>query len=151
MYKRQGKHYEITYPGRQWRTARQLRRLPLHDEWVARGAHFGQVFGFERPLYFNKKEEPALTFGRPDWFDHVGAEVAAAHDAAGVTELSSFGKIDVTGPDALSCLEAICTNRIDRPVGRACYTLMLNHEGGIESDLTAVSYTHLTLQTKRIV
>ena len=39
-------------------------------------------------------------------------------------------------PDALRCLETVCTNRIDRPVGSACYTLMLNHEGGVESDLT---------------
>jgi len=131
-----GKHYEIAYPGRQWTTARGLRKLPLHDEWVAHGAHFGQVFGIERPLYFNKTEEPVLTFGRPDWFDQVGAEVAAAHDAAGITEISSFGKIDVSGPGALSSLEAICSNRIDRPVGAACYTLMLNHAGGIESDLT---------------
>ena len=131
-----GKHYEITYPGRQWHTARSLRRLPLHDAWKARDAFFGQVFGFERPLYFGAKQPPVPTFGRPDWFDHVAAEVAAAHGAAGVTELSSFGKIDVTGPDALACLEKICTNRIDRPVGRACYTLMLNEHGGIESDLT---------------
>ena len=29
----------------------------------------------------------------------------------------SFGKIDVTGPDARRCLETVCTNRIDRPVG----------------------------------
>ena len=131
-----GRHYEITYPGRQWSTARDLRKLPLHEEWVTHGAHFGQIFGFERPLYFGKTKEPRLTFGRPDWFDHVGAEVNAAHNAAGLTELSSFGKIDLRGPDALHCLEAICTNRIDRPVGRACYTLMLNHEGGVESDLT---------------
>ena len=131
-----GRHYEIAYPGRQWTTARNLRALPLHEEWVAHGAHFGQVFGFERPFYFGKTSEPVLTFGRPDWFDHVGAEVAAAHEAAGLTELSSFGKIDVTGPDALRCLETVCTNRIDRPVGSACYTLMLNHEGGVESDLT---------------
>lgn len=131
-----GKHYEIAYPGRQWATARSLRRLPLHDEWVRHDAHFGQVFGIERPLYFNKTAEPALSFGRPDWFDHVGAEVTAAHQHAGITEISSFGKIDVRGPDALATLEVICTNRIDRPVGAACYTLMLNDAGGIESDLT---------------
>ena len=131
-----GKHYEITYPGRQWHTARGLRRLPLHDVWKARDAFFGQVFGFERPLYFGATKDPVPTFGRPDWFDHVAAEVAAAHGAVGVTELSSFGKIEVSGGDALACLEHICTNRIDRPVGRACYTLMLNEHGGIESDLT---------------
>jgi 4-methylaminobutanoate oxidase (formaldehyde-forming) len=97
-----GRHYEIAYPGRQWTTARNLRTLPLHDEWVAHGAHFGQVFGFERPLYFGKTGEPVLTFGRPDWFDQVGAEVTAAHEAAGLTELSSFGKIDVA--DRMRCL-----------------------------------------------
>ena len=131
-----GKHYEITYPGRQWNTARSLRQVPLHDVWKAKNAFFGQVFGFERPLYFGAADAPVPTFGRPDWFGQVAAEVAAAHGAAGVTELSSFGKIDVSGPDALACLEKICTNRIDRPVGRACYTLMLNRQGGIESDLT---------------
>ena len=131
-----GKHYEITYPGRQWTTARNLRKLPLHDVWQAEDAFFGQVFGFERPFYFNKGHDPVLTFGKPDWFDQVGREVAVAHEAAGITELSSFGKIEISGPDALSCLEQICTNRIDRPIGRACYSLMLNDDGGIESDLT---------------
>tara|TARA_B100001057_G_scaffold120782_1_gene119492 strand:- start:145 stop:2565 length:2421 start_codon:yes stop_codon:yes gene_type:complete len=131
-----GKHYEIAYPGRQWKTGRNLRTLPLHDEWVAHGAHFGQVFGIERPLYFQKTAEPALTFGRPDWFEQVGSEVAAAHERAGITELSSFGKIELSGSDALSCLELICTNNISLPVGAACYTLMLNHTGGVESDLT---------------
>jgi len=131
-----GKHYEIAYPGRQWQSARDLRHLPLHDTWAAAGAHFGQVFGFERPLYFGGGASPRLTFARPDWFDQVGSEVRAAHEHAGVTDLSSFGKIDVTGPDALSCLEHVCSNRIDRPVGHACYTLMLNDKGGIESDLT---------------
>ena len=131
-----GKHYEITYPGRQWTTARNLRKLPLHDVWQAEDAFFGQVFGFERPFYFNKGHDPVLTFGKPDWFDQVGREVAAAHEAAGITELSSFGKIEISGPDALSCLEQICTDRIDRPIGRACYSLMLNDDGGIESDLT---------------
>ena len=131
-----GKHYEITYPGRQWQSARHLRHLPLHDRWQAAGAHFGQVFGFERPLYFGGGDPPRLTFAKPEWFDQVGAEVKAAHERAGVTDLSSFGKIDVIGPDALRCLEHICTNRVDRPIGHACYTLMLNDRGGIESDLT---------------
>ena len=92
-----GKHYEISFPGRQWATARDLRALPLDAEWRAQAAHFGQVYGFERPLYFGKTQEPKLTFGRPDWFDHVGAEVAQAHRNAAVFDLSSFGKIDRRG------------------------------------------------------
>ncbi|MBF2758911.1 MAG: FAD-dependent oxidoreductase [Ectothiorhodospiraceae bacterium AqS1] len=131
-----GRHYEIAYPGRQWRGARDLKTLPLHRIWKEKGAHFGQVFGYERPLYFAKTQEPRLRFSKPDWFEQVGAEVAAAHEGVGITEISSFGKIEISGPDALACLEVLCTNRIDRPSNRACYTLMLNEAGGIESDLT---------------
>ncbi|MGB1036938.1 MAG: FAD-dependent oxidoreductase, partial [Candidatus Puniceispirillales bacterium] len=131
-----GKHYEITYPGRQWVRARDQRHLPLHDEWLAEKAFFGQVYGYERPLYFSSDMPPKMTFDQPDWFEQVGREVKHITDAAGVTDLSSFGKIDITGRDALTALEWVASNRMDRPVGSIIYTLMLNDKGGIVSDLT---------------
>ena len=133
-----GKHYEITYPARQWATSRGLRPTPLEGRWRAENAHFGQVYGFERPLYFGKKEEPLLTFGRPAWFDQVGREVKQAHERAAVFDQSTFGKIRVTGRDAEAFLDRVCTNRMSRPPGRAVYTLMLNERGGIEGDLVAM-------------
>ena len=131
-----GKHYEIAFPGRQWETARHLRALPLEAAWRAEGAHFGQVYGFERPLYFNKTAEPRLTFGRPDWFDQVGEEVARAHEGAAVFDQSSFGKIEVEGPDAEPFLQRLCANDLAKPPGRVIYTALLNERGGFESDLT---------------
>ena len=133
-----GKHYEITYPGRQWSTSRGLRPLPLDARWRTEQAHFGQVYGFERPLYFGKTAEPALTFGRPAWFDQVGREVRQAHERAAVFDQSTFGKIRVAGRDAEAFLGRLCTNDMSRPPGRAIYTLMLNERGGIESDLVAL-------------
>ncbi len=133
-----GKHYEITFPGRQYGTARDLVATPLHREWVEAGAHFGQFYGFERPLYFGKTSEPVPTFDRPDWFEQVGAEVRAASEAAAVFDLSTFGKIRVTGADAEPFLNRVCANDMARPPGRAIYTSMLNEHGGIESDLTAL-------------
>ena len=133
-----GKHYEITYPARQWVTGRGLRSTPLDARWRAEKAHFGQVFGFERPLYFGKTAEPALTFGKPAWFDQVGREVMQAHERAAVFDQSTFGKIAVTGRDAEGFLNRICTNDMARPPGRAIYTLMLNERGGIEGDLVAL-------------
>ena len=133
-----GKHYELTYPARQWATSRGLRPTPLEGRWRAENAHFGQVYGFERPLYFGKKEEPLLTFGRPAWFDQVGREVKQAHERAAVFDQSTFGKIRVTGRDAEVFLDRVCTNRMSRPPGRAVYTLMLNERGGIEGDLVAM-------------
>ena len=133
-----GKHYEITYPGRQWATSRGLRPLPLDGRWRAENAHFGQVHGFERPLYFARTAEPVLTFGKPAWFEQVGREVEQAHERAAIFDQSSFGKIRVTGRDAEAFLDRVCTNRLSRPPGHAVYTLLLNERGGIEGDLVAL-------------
>lgn len=133
-----GKHYEITFPGRQWVSARMLEKTPLHTKWVEANAHFGQFFGIERPLYFNKTSEPGLTFGKPDWFDRVGEEVQQAHQRAGLFDQSTFGKIHVSGKDAERFLNRVCANNMSRSAGRAIYTAMLNQRGGIESDLTAL-------------
>ena len=133
-----GKHYEIAYPGRQWTTSRRLRPVPLDRQWRAERAYFGQVYGYERPLYFGKTHEPALTFGKPAWFDRVGREVKQAHQHAAVFDQSTLGKIAVAGPDAETFLNRVCTNDMSRPPGRAVYTAMLNARGGIESDLVAL-------------
>ena len=133
-----GKHYEITFPGRQWRAARGLRTTPLHDAWVAAGAHFGQFYDFERPLYFDKAGEPPLSFDRPAWFDQVGREVMRAHRQAALFDQSTFGKIEATGADAAAFLNRVCANQMDRAPGRVIYTAMLNDRGGLQSDLTAI-------------
>ena len=133
-----GRHYEITWPGRSVDTARNLRLTPLHDRFVAEGAHFSQVFGWERPVFFGKSKEPALTFKRPAWHDQVGREVARAHEDVALFDQSTFGKIAVEGPDAERFLERVCANRMARVPGSVIYTAMLNEHGGFESDLTAI-------------
>jgi 4-methylaminobutanoate oxidase (formaldehyde-forming) len=133
-----GKHYEITHPGRQWTSARDLKALSLDACWRKDGAHMGQVFGWERPLYFNKSGEPKLKFEKPDWFDQVGREVRLAHEEAVIFDQSTFGKIDIEGPDAATFLNRLCANQMNRGAGSAIYTSMLNERGGIESDLTAI-------------
>ncbi|MEM7209023.1 MAG: FAD-dependent oxidoreductase [Pseudomonadota bacterium] len=133
-----GEHYAIHFPGYQWSTVRNLRHTPLHNKWIQHRAHFGQFFGWERPLFFNKQAEPKLTFNQPDWFDQVGAEVTCAHESAAVFDLSTFGKIRVTGKDAETFLNRVCANDMTRTPGRAIYTGMLNARGGFESDLTAL-------------
>jgi len=133
-----GRHYEITYPSRQWTTARDLRPLPLNAVWRSERAHFGQVHGWERPLYFGKTSEPTLGFGKPDWFGAVADEAVQAHTGAALFDQSTLGKIDVTGPDAERFLDRLCTGDLRRPPGSAWFTLMLNPRGGIEHDMTVM-------------
>lgn len=132
-----GTHYEIAYPGRQLKTARNLRCLPLDAEYRKAGAHFGQFFGWERPLYFGKTAEPRMTFARPDWFGNVEAEVSAAHKSAAIFDASPFGKIEVEGPEAEAFLLRVCSGHVARAPGSVIYTAMLNERGTFESDLTA--------------
>ncbi len=132
-----GTHYDIAYPGKQLKTARDLRHLPLHSAYQAAGAHFGQFYGWERPLYFGKTAEPVLRFDRPDWFANVQAEVAAAHEGAAIFDATSFGKIDVTGPEAEAFLLRACAGHMARAPGAVIYTAVLNARGTFESDITA--------------
>ncbi len=132
-----GTHYDIAYPGKQLSTARTLRTLPLHNEFKAVGAHFGQFYGWERPLYFGKTTEPRMTFDRPAWFENVRAEVQAAHESAAIFDASPFGKIEVTGPDAEAFLLKTCAGYMARKPGSVIYTSVLNERGTFESDITA--------------
>ena len=132
-----GTHYDIAFPGKQLATARGLRKLPLHAEYTVAGAHFGQTYGWERPLYFGKTAEPKMRFDRADWFDNVAGEVRAAHETAAIFDASPFGKIDVTGLDAEAFLLQTCAGYMGRPPGSVIYTAVLNDRGTFESDITA--------------
>ena len=144
-----GTHYDISYPGKQLKTARNLRHLPIHAEYEAAGAHFGQFYGWERPLYFGKTAEPRPRFDQPDWFGNVSDEVKAAHEQAALFDASSFGKIDVEGPDAEAFMLHVCAGYVARPAGSVIYTAILNERGTFESDITAqrLSPTHYRLFT----
>ena len=133
-----GKHYEISYPGRQWTTCRRLRPAPLDGRWQAAKAHFGQFHGFERPLFFGSTGEPALTFGRPAWFEQVGREVKQAHEHAAVFDQSTLGKIRVTGRDAEAFLDGCAPTTCRGPRAAPSIPSCLNGRGGIEGDSTAL-------------
>ena len=133
-----GRHYEIHYPGRQWASARNLRLPALYSQWQRVGAYFGQVYAWERPLYFSDATAPELCYGKPAWFAHVASEVDAASLDVALFDQSTFGKIRVSGPDAQTFLDFVCSNDMSRPPGRAIYTGMLNERGGYVSDLTAL-------------
>ena len=132
-----GTHYDIAYPGKQLNTARDLRLLPLDAEYRHAGAHMGQFYGWERPLYFGKPDEPTLRFDKADWFENVRQEVMAAHQGAAVFDASAFGKIEVVGPDAEAFLLKTCAGYMGRAPGSVIYSAVLNERGSFESDITA--------------
>ncbi|MGB0901495.1 GcvT family protein [Halocynthiibacter sp.] len=132
-----GTHYEIAYPGRQLKTARDLKRLPLDAQYRKAGAVMGQTYGWERPQYFGATQAPTMTFGKPDWFENVKHEVMAAHEKAAIFDASPFGKIEIHGPDAEAFLQYVCAGNMGKAPGSVIYTAVLNSRGTYESDITA--------------
>ncbi len=133
-----GRHYQIPWPNEEYTTARGLQTSALFERLEAKGAHFGQKMGWERPLWFGEglQRKRRYGFGKPDWFETARAEHLAARDRVVLFDQSSFAKFRLAGRDACRVLQRLCANDVDVPVGRVVYTAMLNERGTFESDLT---------------
>ncbi len=135
-------YYDIHYPNEEHRAGRPLRLSPAYEELVALDAEFGEKGGWERPNWFASNEAAGDERLRPrgwagqHWSPAIGAEALATRNAAALFDESSFAKLEVTGRGALSLLQHLCANDMDRPVGAVTYTQMLNRRGGIEADFT---------------
>ena len=75
-------------------------------------------------------------WNRPPYFERVGQEHQATRERVTLFDLTSFGKIEVSGPGALPLLQRVADGDMDKPVGSATYTQFLNTHGGVEADLT---------------
>ena len=131
--------YAMHWPQRQVETARPIRLSPLHFRLEQNNACFGEVTGWERANWYAPSREAAqyeYSYGRQNWFDVVGQEHQAVRERVGLFDLSSFAKTEVRGPDAQEVMQHVATANMAVPIGKTVYTLMLNHAGGIEADVT---------------
>jgi 4-methylaminobutanoate oxidase (formaldehyde-forming) len=134
-----GHTYAMHWPFYQYKTARNRIQSPLHQVLKERGACFGEVAGFERPNWFARggaKAEYHYSYKRQDWFEFYAEEHRAMRENVGIYDISSFGKFEVSGPDAEKALQWICAGDIAAEPGALVYTQWLNERGGIEADLT---------------
>jgi glycine cleavage system aminomethyltransferase T/glycine/D-amino acid oxidase-like deaminating enzyme len=131
--------YAMHWPFRQYESARDRRRSPVHERLDAAGAVFGELAGWERPNWYaaaGQERVDEYSYGKQNWFEASGAECHAVRHGVGLFDQTSFAKFVVGGPDALAVLDEISANRVDVPIGRAVYTQWCNRRGGIEADLT---------------
>ncbi|MEO8775482.1 MAG: FAD-dependent oxidoreductase, partial [Candidatus Nanopelagicales bacterium] len=131
--------YGIHWPYEQRESSRGIRRSPLHDKVAGAGAVFGEVAGWERANWYARDgvaPRYEYSFGRPNWFGCAAAEHEAVRTGVGMFDISSFGKLQVEGPQALALLQRVCANDVDVAAGRIVYTQWLNERGGIEADVT---------------
>ena len=137
-------YYFLRYPYDSDQWGRPRRTSALHTRMQDLGAVFGAKHGWERVDYYEPRrpwrragaDQRAFGWTRPPYFDQLAEEHAAFRERAGIIDMTSFGKIDVTGPGALPLLERVAGNLIDRPAGSVVYTQLLEETGGIAADVT---------------
>jgi len=133
--------YADHFPYRQPVTSRGIRRSPIHQHLLDRGAVMGESSGWERANWFaiaGQKAEYEYSWKRQNWFENAAREHAAIRNDVGLFDMTSFGKTRVEGRDACAFLQHLCANQMDVAAGKIVYTQMLNPRGGIESDLTVI-------------
>ncbi|WHA42486.1 GcvT family protein [Agrobacterium larrymoorei] len=161
--------FTMHYPDEERSAARPLKTTPVYDRLKKLGGVFGSVYGWERANWYApegyalKEEElgvgadvitnhnyaPALddgrivekwSFRRSNYFEHVGNEVKNVHQNVGVLDMSSFAKMEVSGPGARAWLESILANALPKKRGRIALTHLLTPNGGVKAEFTVYEW-----------
>jgi glycine cleavage system aminomethyltransferase T len=96
-----------------------FRRTPLHDEHLALGGRLDRFGGWWRPWHYG---------------DPI-AEYWAVREGVSIGDVSTLGKLVVSGPDVVQFLERLYPCHVaDIKHGRSRYALLLNERGHIMDD-----------------
>ncbi|HET7012120.1 MAG TPA: FAD-dependent oxidoreductase [Anaerolineales bacterium] len=139
-------YYYLRFPQDENEWARPRRVSPVHHRLQDAGAVFGEKNGWERVNYFQPgrpwrragadQRQPEWQWKRPPYFERVSREHRAVRERAALFDMSSFGKVELRGPGAVSLMQRLSDNNLDVPPGRVVYTQFLNTRGGIVADVT---------------
>jgi heterotetrameric sarcosine oxidase alpha subunit len=109
---------------------RPTRLTAAHDWAKEEGAVFIEAGAWLRAQWFPRA-------GETDWLQSVSREVKAVRSGVGVCDVSTLGKIELTGPDVGAFLDRVYANTFSTlPVGKARYGLMLREDGFVMDDGT---------------
>ena len=115
------------HKGKQYRTTR---LSAAHPVWIEQKAVFVEAGQWLRPQYFPRPNET-------QWRQAVDREVVMTRSTVGLCDVSTLGKIEITGKDAMAFLEFVyCNPMASLPVGKARYGLMLREDGFVYDDGT---------------
>ncbi len=109
---------------------RPLRKIPLHDWHLAKGAKMINSVAWQRPWYYPKTVEDDVVSAYVREMTHVRNKV-------GLSDVSTLGKIMVMGPDAAEFLDRIYINGFKKlAIGKCRYGVMLRDDGFVLDDGT---------------
>jgi dimethylglycine dehydrogenase len=135
----------LHHPDEEREAARPLRTAPVYDRQKALGAQFGQVNGWERPIYYGPLNAPedfdhhTRSFRRGGWWQYAVDEAKAIRETAGLIDATAFTKHAVRGPGATAFLDWFTCNTLPK-VGRINLTYALTPTGTTRTEYTIVRH-----------
>ena len=104
-----------------------MRRTPIHDWHCEHGAVFAHAGDWYRPEYYTSGDA-----GRDECIVQEARQVRAG---LGIIDVSTLGKLQVSGPDAGELLERLYTGRFKKlAIGRCRYGVALDESGVVIED-----------------
>ncbi|RYP06414.1 hypothetical protein DL765_009499 [Monosporascus sp. GIB2] len=139
--------YDILHPLQPRDSPRNLRVSPFHSRQRELGAFFLEAGGWERPQWFaaNARLLEQLPsrwqpVERDAWSARYYSPIAAVEawktrTAAAMYDMTSYRRLEVAGPGALDLLQRLGTGDVSKEPGTVTYSLLLNRQGGVRSDM----------------
>ncbi|KAH8809400.1 dimethylglycine dehydrogenase precursor [Xylogone sp. PMI_703] len=139
--------YDIIHPLEPRQSPRQLRTSPFYSRQRELGAYFLEVGGWEIPYWYEANAELVKHLPpkwqpvqRDAWAARHYSPIAAAEawkmrNAAAMYDMASFHRFEVSGPGAVHLLQWLTTGDVTTERGTITYTLLLDNDGGIRSDI----------------
>lgn len=130
--------FHLLCPNEEWPAARPHKVSALHDSLQRANAVFGASYGLEVPLWFAPKGSAPIetpSFRRSNAHDPVGEECRAVREGVGILDSSSIAKYEISGPDAVACMDYLFASRLPN-IGRVRMGPLLLPSGHLKGDMT---------------
>jgi len=129
--------YKNHFPNYQMKTARGVKRSPLHDALKQKGAFFRPVSGWEAADWYGEQQSDGiLGWNKESWFPNWEREHTACREGVALFDMSFMSKFHVTGKDSGPFLEFLSTASVSKVNNSIVYTQWLDEKGKIQADLT---------------
>jgi glycine cleavage system aminomethyltransferase T len=144
--------YDIKHPLQPMEDPRPLRTSPFRPRQQELGAFFLEANGWERPHWYEANAGLVSGTPQPDewaaryWSRIIAAEARRTREAVALYDMTALKRLEVTGPGSCEFLQGMVTGDVDKSVGSVTYCLLLDHDGGIRSDVTVARLAATTFQ-----
>ncbi|MFI6099137.1 FAD-dependent oxidoreductase [Lentzea sp. NPDC051213] len=146
--------YDVLHPLQPMESPRPLRTSPFYERQKQLGAFFLEASGWERPHWYEANADlpeiaevpPRNEWAGRYWSPICGAEALVTRERVAMFDMTPLKRLEVSGAGALEFLQRMTTNNLNRKPGAVVYTLLLDEQGGVRSDLTIARLDRDTFQ-----